>query len=400
MSIIAVSCATMPGSIPSAPGSRIEGDGSSFTVRWRIKLSGRDTLDMWPREQARPVSANGVVYGGGRDGAFYALKLADRSLVWDKKLPGPLTAQPAVVGDVVYICDGNGFLHAFAVADGKEIWKAFMGDEAPGMPVVTGGSVFIRTSSGQVLALDAANGEVLWRYIGDTPVRMMARSLASVTVIDDSVIAGLPGGVVVSLNRMTGGRRWVRDLSRFEADLPDVTATPAISADGAVVFVPLYDGGVYALAVSDGNIRWKNEDISRVVGMAVWGETLLASAAGEGLVALDAGTGQRLWVTNICNGEKMTPSSPVVWDNRVLLSCSASDAGLYLMTRRNDGNGMFIRNLLRTGKGVYSPVVAVDETTFAMISNGGFLYVVDYVPPGLPKRIPVENQQIHTISAN
>jgi len=395
---IAASCASVPGSVPSAPA--FAADGSSFSIRWRMKLSARATLDMWPREQARPVSADGVVYGGGSGGVFYALRLADRSLVWKKKLPGPLTAQPAVANGTVFICDGNGFLHAYEAKSGKETWKTFVGDEAPGMPVVADNTVFIRTASGQILALDTADGELIWRYIGDTPTRMMARSLASVAIAGDSMIAGLPGGVVVSLSRATGGRRWAADLSRFEADMPDVTSTPVMSADGSLVFVPLYEGGVFALSVNDGSIRWKNEDISRIVGMTLYGDTLLVSAAGEGLVSVDAGTGQRTFVVNICNKEKMTPSAPVIWENRVVLSCSSSDSGLYLMSPRNDGNGLSIRNLLRTGKGVYSPVVPVGKTSIAMISNGGFLYVVDYVPPGLPKQVPVGNQQIHTISSN
>ena len=71
---------------------------------WRDRTNG---------SQSYPVTANGVVYIGGRDGKLYGFDAASKTETWSYQLGGFIDAAPAISEGVLYAASGDGYVYAF-----------------------------------------------------------------------------------------------------------------------------------------------------------------------------------------------------------------------------------------------------------------------------------------------
>jgi hypothetical protein len=142
----------------------------------------------------------------------------------------------------------------------------------------------------RVLAADVRSGEVQWQR--------------------DFVDIAIPGGVAVqgelvfttsplaALDLATGATRWLAE------DMPGASGTPALSADGAVLYAgrldPALGGEVLALDAQTGAILWRtplgNDTLSLLERPWLSDDALVIPTLGGGIVGLDAGTGALRWV--------------------------------------------------------------------------------------------------------
>jgi polyvinyl alcohol dehydrogenase (cytochrome) len=160
----------------------------------------------WHVETPRPITASptvvrGVVYVGGWDGVFRALRASDGATLWTFQTdphtgsyPG-ITDSAAVANGIVYFGAGP-HVYALNAATGEMVWKFTAADgastdgiETLSSPVVYQGKVFVGTDADETgnpnlgfYALDASTGTELWRFNGGT-----CMSVWSSPVIDESL---------------------------------------------------------------------------------------------------------------------------------------------------------------------------------------------------------------------
>ncbi|MFF0523150.1 PQQ-binding-like beta-propeller repeat protein [Actinomadura nitritigenes] len=199
-------------------------------------------------------------------------------------------------------------------------------DLVPNPPtVVRGGTVLLGETSG-LTCLDAATGARRWA------VRVDA-GFDHVEVSGDTVYGRARDGELFAFDAATGERRWRVAGDRLPLRPDDDVAGVA----GTLMIGRRYPTGegpasVRAFEVPGGRTRWRLEVASRLMPVLVAGRLL---AAGKGAVlAVDAATGRRMWLTPLAED----PPSLQVSESAVLvpgagtLTAFASGTGARLWT--------------------------------------------------------------------
>ncbi|MCA9145145.1 MAG: PQQ-binding-like beta-propeller repeat protein [Planctomycetales bacterium] len=140
---------------------------------------------------------------------------------------------PIAVGDLTYWSGLDGVVHAANVVDGKAAWEAYTGGAVRFPPEYWNGRVYVGSSDGYVYCFDATNGHTLWKFRAapiDRKIAVHGRLLSnwpvgSGVLVDDGVVyaaAGITsydGTHVYALDAITGELRWQNnDSSRLTSD--------------------------------------------------------------------------------------------------------------------------------------------------------------------------------------
>lgn len=193
-------------------------------------------------------------------------------------------------------------------------WKASLPSRGVSSPVVAGNHVYVTCSSGNrddrlhVLCFDAATGKQLWhRQIqgtGGTACHPKTCMAANTPVADDSgVYALFATGDLVAFDA-DGSLRWYRSLV---GDYPAISNQVGMASSPVLVkdrlIVPMDNAGDSFMAAIDtkyGKNLWKAErprDINWVTPLVreIRGKTEILFSGPSGLMAYDAGSGEKRW---------------------------------------------------------------------------------------------------------
>jgi outer membrane protein assembly factor BamB len=220
---------------------------------------------------------------------------------------------------------------------GRVLWAA------PGTgwsitPSYDSNRVFFGSMDHQVIALDRETGKALWQAgTGAGPGGATAGT--NTVVVGDVVVIGDVD--LYAFDRVTGERRWV-----FQPNDLDVTGGKRLDADSATIYASSFTGRVYAIDARSGTLRWVTQIpggpertsaddplVSEgVVYVGTWHETHPLTG---GLAALDAETGQILWIHDFAPRspelDSYCPSHPVTSESLVI--ASAADGRIYGLDR-------------------------------------------------------------------
>lgn len=139
-------------------------------------------------------------------------------------------------------------------------------------------------------------------------ITITRRSLAKVTVTVALVISmtacSLLGDsnkndVVAPLKELSDGaislaKQWSRSVGSQGDDALLLSLTPAVS--GGTIYAANADGGVLAISRASGDVRWKvNLDTPLVGAVGAGADMVFVSPANGGVIALDAASGEQRW---------------------------------------------------------------------------------------------------------
>ncbi len=189
---------------------------------------------------------------------------------------GVLTASPTPLGSVLLANTNAGVVLAHTTASGGyPLWRFGTRNPIDAPPVLAGSTAVVVTRTGRVVGLDAASGLKLG---------------------ENSIFMGPDG------------------------------SDPVASA--TTVYIASPDQSVYAFDGFDLSLRWRvrtakplHEQITLI------GSVLYVPTTDEGLLALDADTGKRLWTAQDCRGVVLTSHNGklIAWANGRAWSISESD---------------------------------------------------------------------------
>ncbi|MEO8699449.1 MAG: PQQ-binding-like beta-propeller repeat protein [Kofleriaceae bacterium] len=274
-----------------------------LAARWTATVGGNIL-------QAAPAIANGLVFvsitdlGDGTTGGVIAIDLATGAVRWRVATAAPVRGGPAIAGATVAIGLLDGTLLGLDAQTGTQRWRYELGAgvsaEAASVfapPAVDAGDILLGNQR-HLAVLDAATGVTRWTA-DPVPTGTYSQSLAAVA-IGDGIVAGVfhrELGGVVAWDRLTGRERW-----RFIGDhATAINAAPVIA--GGVVYLVNGSTEVIALDAATGETLWltKLDPDGFDWGMASVGAPAIAHGIVvvptlyRDLVALDAATGSELW---------------------------------------------------------------------------------------------------------
>lgn len=162
-------------------------------------------------------------------------------------------------------------------------------------PVLAGGRLFVGTNHGLLLALDTTTGRRLWQ-------RELGRCIASSpAVAGETVVVGVMAAppqcdrdvpsFVAAFDARTGRTLWRHRSGPVEA-------SPLVV--GGVALTGSWDGGLTALDVANGRVRWTFATGAAIKAAATLaGSTAIVGSYDGSLYAVDALTGRLRWSTRV-----------------------------------------------------------------------------------------------------
>jgi outer membrane protein assembly factor BamB len=266
-----------------------------------------------------PAAGFGKILAADRDGLVQCRDLNSGDLIWEAETGIHFSGGPGLSATTVVLGSSDAEVAALNLESGAVIWKSTVSSEVLSVPVIANGIVLIRTTDGSVIALDEKNGSQLWRYEHNVPP-LSVRGTSAPIIVNDYVIDGYDNGKLMALQLVDGKYVWEASIAipkgRSEVDrLVDLDGDPIET--GGVIFIAGYRGGVGAIAALDGDILWRNEDISSYSGMSHDYRNLYLSDSESHVLQLDQRTGRPLWKQKDLHQRKLT--APVYYENYVVV---------------------------------------------------------------------------------
>jgi len=214
------------------------------TVKWKYATGGLIT-------SSPAIGADGTLYIGSQDDSLYALDPATGALKWKYATNGPILSSPTIGTDgTVYVGSMDGSCYALTPT-GTLKWKCTMGLIQSSPAIDADGTIYVGTENNALYALNPVNGTPKWSFTAQGYVDAAPAIGADGTVYVGSTVnsLGTPSGTFYALDPATGTVKW-----KYSTEL--VYSSAAIGTDGTV-YVGSNDSRLYAFNPADGTVKWK-----------------------------------------------------------------------------------------------------------------------------------------------
>lgn len=245
-------------------------NGKIFSLDTRGDVKAFDAQNgqrLWTKNVQKKGEDDDVIGGGlaGSRGKIYITNGYDELLKmdadsgeieWRQPLPSAARAAPSVLAGRVFVSTLANEIIAMAASDGRILWSHQAIGETSGLfgapaPAVNRDVVVPGYSSGELFALRIENGGIAWQdnltgqqFLGG--IEALADIQAAPILDRGLVIAMSYGGKIVAIDQRTGRRVWERDIGGSE--------TPWVAGDS--IFVLSAENQLISLERVTGNIRW------------------------------------------------------------------------------------------------------------------------------------------------
>ncbi len=200
---------------------------------------------------------------------------------------------------------------------------------------------------------------------------------AGPAISGNTLLVSLSHGKLTAIDLADSGKQlwqFPSGQGKNEPKLQAIYGTPVVS--NGIVFLGGYDGGLYALNLDDGSVKWTQMTRSHIVGgPAVAGDTVYVGSADHCLYAFAADSGNASWDVPFCSGGKIW-STPAVDGGTVYFG--SMDKKLYAVDaatgqsrwdRPFEADGAVNATVVVAGGKVY--VGALDKTLYALDAATG-----------------------------
>ncbi len=307
----------------------------------------------------------GKVLAADRDGLIEARDLKTGNLLWERKTDYAFSAGPGTGIDSVIMGTSHAEVVSFNMETGEQKWVTEVSSEILAVPVISKGIVIVRTTDGKVIALSEKDGSQLWLVERNVPA-LSIRGTGSPIIVEDNVITGYANGKLMALRLIDGKVIWETSIAipggRSEVErLVDLDVDP-LETDG-LIFIAGYQGGTSAVLEIDGDILWRNEDVSSNSGMSYDWRYLYISDTHSDVWQLDQRNGASLWKQDELHNRKLT--APVAYANFVV---SGDYAGYVHWLDSSDGRQLGRERIAESA--VEARPVVVDNTVYIYAKDG------------------------------
>lgn len=316
--------------------------------------------------------ANGALATGERviatsdDGHVYAFELSSGKQAWKQKGEGKMYTHPLRFGDRVVVGDASGFVRAFAIADGRPLWSLQLTGAIRGGAAADERRLYVVSQGGEAAAL-GADGKALWRVQVERPSwdgrgrpapieayspPIVTRDLVIVPFARDTYYQDQPG--ILALDKRNGKVRW---RAKGPGQWGNVRSTPVLVV-GRLIWGEPYSGDVAALDADTGRSSYRH-----TIGPCYFPQWASPAAAGDvvylprfdgAVYALRAASGKRLWELYLGDERQAGKPRPAAPPSRY--GCEWD---------------------VPHGHPLYSPAAVAEDGTLLVGSGEGFVYAIE-----------------------
>jgi outer membrane protein assembly factor BamB len=273
---------------------------SEYTQELKIQVLWKESVGAGADEQTLklvPGIGSAQIIAADHKGRVQARDLLTGKEHWEAKTELPFSAGPGIGHNTAILGTSDAEVLALNADTGTERWKAKVTSEVLAVPTIAHGIVIIHTTDGKVTAINEATGAKLWSYEVAVPA-LSIRGTASPVVVEDKLISGYDNGKLIALELKDGRYIWESSIAvpkgRSEVDrLVDLDTDPLEAA--GVVYIAGFHGGVSAVSAVDGDVIWRNEEVSSSTGLSNDWRYLYLSDNDSDVWQLDLRSGASLW---------------------------------------------------------------------------------------------------------
>jgi outer membrane protein assembly factor BamB len=215
-----------------------------------------------------------------------------------------ITAEPVVAGGRIFTIDSRSTVTATST-EGKRLWSADLtpagdrADAATGGGLAYGaGKLFVATGFGELVAVDPATGHVDWR-------QKFHSAISGTPTVENGIVYVITrGSTAWAIAASNGKIRWQLDGTETVTAVPGA-AGPALSPRWALLPFPsgqlvgaLKPGGaqIWATTIAGRRLGQGYASFTDITGdPVVDGGTVFVGNASGGVMALDINSGNRIW---------------------------------------------------------------------------------------------------------
>jgi len=266
-----------------------------------------------------PAVQDDRIYAADRQGVLQARNLGNGNLIWETDTNLAFSSGPGLDRNVLVMGCTSGEVAAYDVADGKQKWITTVPSEVQAVPAIAKGIVIVRTTDGKTIALREADGSKVWVSESSVPP-LSIRGAGSPLIIDNTVIIGSANGKLQAFQLSDGKNLWESTIAipsgRSEIErLVDLDVDPVNNR--GTVFVSSFTGGTSSASQVDGDVIWRNPEISSYAGISVDYRYLYVTDIHSEVSQLDQRNGTPLWKQKDLHNRQLT--APIVYGNYVVV---------------------------------------------------------------------------------
>ena len=270
---------------------------------WSINV-GKGEKSIGTRQH--PAIADGHVYAAAGLGGVDAIDLQTGKVQWtyrpkerkDKKTTS-FSGGPGVGSGLVVVGTLEGDVIALDQATGTEKWSGKLLNEILAAPAIGNGVVVVHSNDGKVTAFDAATGEKRWTWSSE-PVPLSVRGNSTPVIGPGYVFVGTDGGKLVALSLTDGGLLWETTVADADgrsdiARMNDSDGAPVM--EGNVLYASSYKPRTIAVDAPSGQLMWVQEH-GGVGGIGISSDRVVVSDSKDIVWGMDRISGAPMWQQN------------------------------------------------------------------------------------------------------
>lgn len=341
--------------------------GSSLSRAWSVKIAGSTGR---ARLASPPVVADGRIYLVDVAAVVTAYSADTGAKIWSTQVSEGATKsnRGSLFGGGVSYVDGKlfatsglGDVVALNAADGSLVWRVKPGGPLRGAPGLSNGLAYVLSQDSQLYALDQADGKVQWTQAGSMETQGIL-GVAAPAAAQGTIVAGFSSGELNAYRYENGRLLWQDTLSRTSATtsvsaLSDIDAEPVI--DGGRVYSIGQGGRLVAIDLGTGQRLWE-QNFASISTPWIASEWLFVVTDDARLVAIARASGRIRWISQLQRYRKeKSRKGPIQWSGPILAGdrlVLTNSRGEIVSASPADGS---ILSKIETKKAIeLSPVVA------------------------------------------
>lgn len=333
-------------------------------------------VEAWRRQMpygfyATPVEMYGRIYIGDDSGTMYAFDHTNGRILWRYKTTGRIVGSAAVKDGRCVFASANGNLYCVSVETGKLQWKQKLGKPITGSVAIDGQSVYVGSSDSCLYALKLMTGQPLWTFRG-----FGNYCIAKPVIYKNKIFVGAYDGCFYALDKRKGKLLW-----KWDAEPEDYRQSPAAvtpCADEWRVYVSTPDGYLTALNAETGSVqvhsdRWK---VRESIGMS--DAILYAKTAKDTIIAINLKTDKLLWATDAGYG-KDNAATQLVVEGKTLFATTKN--GLVIALDAQTGDTLWLH---KTGNCLLTTPCSLSDSSVVVASSDGMIARIERHLPAPP----------------